>query len=149
MSDVVNEWISQEFENLAQVLHDYDPNLALEMVPFNQWDNLTDKSKVFRVIDTQRNQIVLYADSVANPQDILGRVFSMDQARHGKRVVSDMENRNAAIQALVLKQNMDEIEAQKDFAMFCIKNTKSNWHHEGRIRDEHFRDKGPVRKVIL
>jgi hypothetical protein len=142
----IDEWVSQEFQNLADVLHDYDHNLALEMVPVAEWGKLVDKSKVFRVVDTKRNKIVLYADSLASPQDILARLWSMDQ-QHNK-VVTNMDAKNLAIQALELKRRLDEFEEQREFALFIAKNQKSNWHHEGRVRDEHFRDKGPVRKVI-
>lgn len=142
----LDEWISAEFQNLAEVLSDYDPYLALEMVPMSQWDKLSDKSKIFRVVDTRKNQIVLYADSLSSPQDILARVWSMDQNKNN--VVTNLDAKNAAAQALQMKKHMDEIEAQKDLVLFIAANKKSRWHHEGRVKDEHFRDLGPVRKVI-
>ena len=145
--DHIDEWISAEFQNLAEVLSDYDPYLVLEMVPVAEWSNLTDKKKVFRVVNTHKNQIVLYADSLTSPQDILARVWSMDQTHNS--VVANMDAKNAALQALQMRKKLDEIEAQKDLVLFIARNTKSNWHHEGRVKDEHFRDKGPVRKVIL
>jgi hypothetical protein len=144
--DQIDEWVSQEFQNLAEVLHDYDPYLALEMVPMEEWINLIDKSKVFRVVDTRKNQIVLYADSLTSPQDILARVWSMDQNKNN--VVANLDAKNAAAQALDMRKRMDEMNEQRDLAAFIIKNQKSTWHHDGRVRDEHFRDKGPVRKVI-
>jgi tRNA splicing ligase len=142
----VNEWVSQEYQNLADVLRDYDRFLALEMVPMEEWPNLIDKSKVFRVIDTRKNQIVLYADSLSSPQDILARVWSMDQDKNN--VIAILDSKNAAAQALQMRKHLDEIEAQKDFVLFLARNTKSRWTHEGRVRDEHFRDLGPVRTVI-
>ena len=142
----IDEWVSQEFENLAHVLYDYDPYLALEMVPVAEWGNLVDKSKVFRVIDTRKNQIVLYADSLTTPQDILARIWSMDQQHNS--VVTNLDAKNAAVQALQMKKYLDEQEAKKDLVLFIAKNTKSRWTHEGRVRDEHFRDLGPVRKVV-
>lgn len=142
----VDEWVSQEFQNLADVLYDYDPNLALDMVPVAEWDKLVDKSKVFRVVDTARNKVVLYADSIASPQDILARVWGMDQNKND--VVFNMDKRNAAIKALELRRIQDEQEAMRDFVLFLGRNTKSRWHHEGRVRDEHFRDLGPIKTVI-
>jgi len=139
-------WVSAEFQRLAEVLSDYDPILALEMVPVAEWDNLIDKSKVFRVIDTHRNRIVLYADSLANPQDILARVWSMDQ-RYNK-VIVNLDAQNRAAEALQLKRHEDEMAAKKDFAMFIAKNTKSRWIYNDRIKDEHFRDLGPKTTVI-
>lgn len=144
--DMIDEWVSAEFQNLAEVLSDYDPYLALEMVPVAEWANLIDKSKVFRVVDTRKNQIVLYADSLSSPQDILARLWSMDQQHNS--VVANLDARNAAEQALQMKKYLDEIEAQRDLTLFIAKNQKSRWVHNGRIRDEHFRDLGPKRKVV-
>jgi hypothetical protein len=141
-----DEWISAEFQRLAEVLYDYDPNLALEMVPVAEWDNLVDKTKIFRVIDTKRNKIVLYANGVANPQEILARVWSMDQEYNN--VIVNLDAQNLAAKALQIKRHDDEIAEQREFALFIIKNKKSTWYHDGRVRDEHFRDKGPIRKII-
>lgn len=143
---LADEWISAEFQNLAEVLADYDPYLALEWIPPSEWDHLVDKTKVFRVVNTQRNQVVMFFSSLSKPQEILARVWGMDQNNHD--VIAKMDRENAAIQALEMKKNMDEMEEQKEFARFIIQNKKSNWHHDGRVRDEHFRDKGPIRKVI-
>lgn len=145
MSDV-DAWVSQEFQNLAQVIYDYDENLRLEWVPPVAQQLLTDKSKVFKVVDTRNGKIVMYADSLANPVDILARIFSMDQ-KHGN-VVARLDARNAAAQALELSKKIDERAAAIDFSAFIVKNTKSRWTHEGRVRDDEFRDLGPVRTVI-
>lgn len=146
MESHIDDYVSQEFQNLAEVINDYDQHLFLEMVPVAEQKNLIDKSKVFRIIDDRNNKIVLYSDSLSTPQDILARLWSMDQV-HGN-VVANLDARNAAVQALQMRKNLDEIEAQKDFVLFLAKNTKSRWKHEGRMRDEHFRDLGSASKVI-
>lgn len=142
----IDEWVSAEFQRLAEVINDYDPYLFLEMVPVAEQANLMDKSKVFRIIDDRNNKIVLYADSLANPPDILARLWSMD-SKHGN-VLQRMDAHNAAVEALKLKEQLDGRAAAIDFTSFVIKNTKSRWTHEGRVRDDEFRDLGPVRKVI-
>lgn len=143
----VNEWVSAEFQRLADILYDYDNNLALDMVPREEWEHLVDRTKVFRVVDTKQNKIVLYASQLDNPEDILARVWSMDQTYN--KVILNLDAKNAAVQAMQIKRHDDEIAEKRDLALFIIKNKKSTWHHEGRVRDEHFRDKGPIRKVIL
>lgn len=144
--DNVEDWVSAEFQNLAEVLSDYDPYLALEMVPVAERSTMVDKSKIFRVVDTKRNKVVLFADSLVQPKEILARIWSMDQTYN--KVVDNMDRQNEAAQALLMRRHMDEIEAQRDFALFIGKNTKSRWIHNGRVRDEHFNDLGSVRKVI-
>jgi hypothetical protein len=145
--DSVYEWISAEFARLAEILHDYDRFLRLEMVPPEQWVNLVDKSKVFRVVDVKRNKIVLYASSVANPEDILARVWSMDQ-NYNHDVVAAMDAKNRALEVIQAKKHEEEIEEAREFAMYIANNNKSRWHHGGRVRDEHFNDLGPVKKHI-
>jgi RPA family protein len=146
MNDV-GAWVSQEFENLAQVINDYDQDLYLEMVPKSQWADLIDKKKIFRIVDDRNKKIVMYAEALSRPDEILAALWSMDQ-KHGSVMVR-METMNAAQQALKMKAEMDERGALRDFAMFVGKNTKSRWVHEGRVRDEEFRDLGPVRKAIV
>jgi hypothetical protein len=144
--DHIDEWVSAEFQRLAEVLSDYDPYLALEMVPRQEWDHLIDKSKVFRVVDTKRNKIVLYANQLTAPQEILARVWSMDQQYN--KVITNLNAANDAALALQMKRHTDELEEQKDLALFIAKNQKSRWVYKDRVKDEHFRDLGPVRKHI-
>ena len=142
----IDEWVSAEFQRLAEIINDYDQYLFLEMVPVAEQVSLIDKSKVFRIVDDRNKKIVLYADSLANPPEILARLWGMDQ-KNGN-VIARMDALNAAKEALALKERLDEIEAQRDFALFVAQNTKSRWYHDGRIRDEEFRDLGPKSKVI-
>lgn len=142
----IDEWVSAEFQRLAEVINDYDEYLFLEMVPVAEQEKLNDKSKVFRIVDDRTKKVVLYADSLSNPADILARLWSMD-SKYGN-VLSRLDTHNAAVEALRLKEQIDKREAAKDFSAFIIKNTKSRWQHNGRVRDDEFRDLGPVRKVI-
>ncbi len=147
MSEQLDDWICAEFANLAQVLCDYDEYLRLEMTPLNEWDKLYDKSKVFRVVDTRNNKVVLFADSLANPQEILARVWGMDQ-KNG----NPFENlliQERAQQALQMSKWLEEKEKLKDFSLFIFKNEKNYWHHEGRKRDAEFNDLGPLRKYFV
>lgn len=146
MDSRIDDWVCQEFANLAQVLYDYDDCLRLEMVLVAERHLLIDKSKIFRVVDTKRNKIVLYADGLTRPQEILARIWSMDQTYN--KVVDNIDRQNEAAQALALKKLVDEQEAQRDLSLFIAKNQKSRWRHAGRIRDEHFNDLGSGTTVI-
>ncbi len=140
-------WVSAEFQNLADTLYDYDQNLRLEMIPGKYWDQLLDKSKIFRVVDVSRGDaVVMTFSAISSPQDILAEIWSRDLNKND--VVGRMDKKNAAAQALEMRKHIDEIEEQKEFAHFVVGNEKSRWHHNGRVRDEQFNDLGPVRKVI-
>lgn len=142
----LDNWVSQEFENLAQVINDYDYNLYLEMVPVAEQAGLIDKSKVFRIIDDKTKRIVMYADSLSNPVAILEKLMLIDM-KHGS-VIDRLDAHNMAQQMLKNERELQEREALRDFTLFVGKNTKSRWVHNDRVRDEHFNDKGPVRTHI-
>lgn len=142
----VQDYVSREFEILAQVIYEYDHNLRLQMIPFEEQATLLDKSKVFRIVDIRTNTIVMHADSLANPRDILARLWAGDASRHDPLAVLDAQN--AAVEALENQRIIEEREKAKEFATFVFKNTKSRWVHEGRVRDDEFRDLGPVSKHI-
>lgn len=143
MSD---EWVSAEFQRLAEIVNDYDHHLFLEYIPPERQESLDDIVKCFRIIDDRNNKVVLWADSVSNPQEILTRLWSMDLARGD--VMGRLDAANNAAEALKLKKQIDEQEAAKDFSAFVIQNTRSRWTHNGRIYDDEFRDQGPKRRVI-
>jgi hypothetical protein len=138
--------VSAEFERLADLINMYDPHLFLEMIPDILRADLNDQSKVFRVVDDRNNSIVLYASSVANPTEILTRIFNMD-GKHGN-VMDRMDAENAAKEALANYEKMEQRGIAMEFAEFVFRNQKSRWVHDGRVRDEHFRDLGPVRTHI-
>lgn len=146
MADVGETWVSEEFSRLAQVINDYDHNLFLEMVPVADQKDLIDKSKVFRIVDDSNKKIVMYADSLSNPPEILAKLWSMD--KKGGDVVARLDAHNAAVEALRLRNRLDEEEAAKDFSAFVIKNTKSRWTHNGGVYDDEFRSLGSKTTVI-
>lgn len=143
---LANEWVSAEFQRLADVIHEYDPYLFLEFIPPERQVDLIDKQKCFRIVDTRTNTVALTADSLSNPADILARLWSNDQ-KHGN-VIARMDARNAAVEALKLKEQIEEQERLKDFVHFIAKNTKSRWEHDGKIYDDEFRNLGPKTTVI-
>lgn len=144
--DRVDEWVSAEFQRLAEIVNQYDPHLFLEYIPPDKRQQQLDHKQAFRIVDDRNNKIVLFADSVSNPQEILTRLWSMDLDKGD--VVGRLDAANAAAESLKLQKIIDEREAAKDLSAFIVKNTKSRWHHNGRVRDDEFRDLGPVRKVV-
>lgn len=145
MSEIDN-WVSAEFQRLAEIVNDYDHHLFLEYIPPERQKELYDKQKCFRIVDERTNSVVLYADSLSNPKEILTRLWSMD-LKQGD-VVGRLDAANRAAEILKIKEELDRREAQKDFAAFIIKNTKSRWEHDGKIYDDEFRNLGPKTTVI-
>lgn len=143
---LADEWVSAEFQRLAEIVNEYDSYLFLEYIPPERQIDLMDKKQCFRIIDTRTNSVALTADSLSNPADILAKLWAND-GMHGS-VSARMDARNAAIKALDLKKQLDEREAMMDFVGFIAKNTKSRWEHDGKIYDDQFRNLGPKTTVI-
>lgn len=143
---LADEWVSAEFVRLAEIINEYDSYLFLEQIPPHVRETINDKKMAFRIVDDRTKKVVLYADSLTDPASILARLWSMD-SNHGN-VLARVDAHNAAVEAMRLKKQIDEQEAIKDFVAFVAKNKKSRWTHEGRVRDDEFRDLGPVRTVI-
>lgn len=143
---MIEEWISAEFQRLSEIIEDYDPYLELQFIPPEKRETLLDKKQCYRIVDTRNKKIVLFANELDTPVDILTRLWDMDSNRGN--VLKRVNARNAAVQAFKLKEQIDAREAAKDFAGWVFKNEKNVWIHEGHKRDAEFRDLGPIRTVI-
>ena len=143
---MIEEWISAEFQRLSEIIEDYDQYLELRWIPPEKRETQIDKKQCYCIVDTRNNTIVLFANELDTPVDILTRLWSMD-SRHGN-VLQRVDARNAAQQAFKLKEDLDAREAALDFSHWVFKNEKNVWIHNGRKKDSEFRDLGPIRTVI-
>lgn len=143
---MIEQWISAEFHRLAEIIEDYDHTLELRWIPPAQRETQTDKQKCYIIVDTRTNKIVLFANELDSPTNILARLWGMDSAKGN--VLSRLDAHNAAVQAMKLKEEVDRQEAEKDFSLFLLNNQTNYWIHEGHKRDADFNDLGPVKKVI-
>jgi hypothetical protein len=141
-----DEWISAEFERLAEVIHLYDSYLVLEMVPPEFHDELLDKSKVTRIVDARNNKVVMHAGIWDKPEDILSKLLSMDTGKGN--VLNRLDAHNEAVKLLKIKKEADERAEIMEFTQFVLKNKKSRWEHNGKVYNEDFRNLGPKRIII-
>lgn len=120
------EWVSEDFQRLAEIIKDYDPYLELRWIPPGQRDSDADKKNPYCIVDTRSNYIVMFASERDNPQTILARLWSADNGRGS--VLDRIDAENAAAEAFRLKSQLDEEEMKKDFAAWLI-GTKKNFIH--------------------
>jgi hypothetical protein len=120
------EWVSEDFQRLAEIVKDYDPYLELRWIPPGQRETDADKKNPYCIIDTRSNYIVMFASERDNPQTILARLWSADNGRGS--VLDRVDAENAAAEAFRLKSQMDDEEMKKDFAAWLI-GTKKNFIH--------------------
>ena len=118
------EWVSEDFQRLAEIVKDYDEYLELRWIPPGQRETDADKKNPYCIVDTRSNYIVMFASERDTPQSILARLWSADNGRGS--VLDRVDAENAAAEAFRLKEQMDDIEMKKDFVSWLI-GTKKNY----------------------
>lgn len=124
-------WVSENFERLARVVQDYDPQFELRWIPPENRTNPEDRKNPYVVWDVIVNVPVFYASELDTPVAILAKLFEGD-SKHGD-VLKRLEAHNAAVEAMNLKEQMDKHEEQMEFAKFLI-GTEKNFIQLGKGR---------------
>lgn len=129
------EWVSEDFERLARVIKDYDQNLELRWIPPDR--RTRDDKEPFAVVDTLTNTVVFHATETETPENILTRIFTADN-KHGN-VLDRLEARNAAIEIMNKKKQIDEMEELGDVANFLYYSPLNYVKHNGKKLDHNRR----------
>jgi hypothetical protein len=124
-------WVSENFERLARIVQDYDPQFELRWIPPERRETPDERSKPYVVWDTVTNSAVFFASELDTPVEILTRLFEGDN-KHGD-VLKRIDAHNAAVQAIKMKEEMDRREEQMDYAAWLI-GTEKNYIQLGKGR---------------
>jgi hypothetical protein len=124
-------WVSEQFERLARIVSDYDPQFELRWIPPENRTELEDKAKPYVVWDTVTNSPVFFASELDTPVDILTRLFEGDNSKHD--VLKRIDAHNAAVEAMRLKEELDKREEQMEYAAWLI-GTEKNYIQLGKGR---------------
>lgn len=116
-------WVSEDFERLASVIKDYDFNLELRWIPTDK--RTREDKKPYVIMDTLSNTPVLFASELDTPVDILERLFMADNGKGN--VLSKIDARNNAQQAMNMKAQMDIYEELHDMAGFLMGNKSKHY----------------------
>lgn len=120
-------FISVEHQQIAEIINDYDPTLALVWIPPAKREPGDQPFAVVHSPLGQQPYVVFYADEC--DERLLARVFSSDNARQD--VLSVMDRNNQAREILNAKKRMDEAEEKKDIVRSIIKSPKHKYKHNG------------------
>lgn len=131
-------WVSENYERLARVIEDYDPQFVLYFIPPENRDGLDDITKCYAVVDTVTNSPIFYASELDTPEAILEKLFWSDNKQGN--VLERLDAHNAAIRALQLKEQMDLAEENKEYVSWLI-GTEKNFINMGggRVVDDQLR----------
>lgn len=124
-------WVSEHFERLARVVKDYDPQFELRWIPPEHRTDPEDRKKPYVIWDTVTNTPCMYASELDTPEDILTRLFLGDNTKGN--VLERLDAHNAAVQALQMKEQMDEAEERQDYISWLV-GTNKNYIQLGKGR---------------
>ncbi len=126
-------FVSENMVRLNEILQDYDPYLELHWIPPK--DRVAaDNTPPYRIIHCppgKQAYVVMHITEVEanNPQEILARLFAGDN--WGKNVLADLEYRDTAAKAFMLKQHAEQMEESHDKFHFLFNTSRSknyvNW----------------------
>jgi hypothetical protein len=135
---VVDRWISEEFDRLAELVRDYNPNLEFRWIPEHMRTSVHDKANPYCIFDTRINSIVMYASHTDTPVSILEKLINSDN-KHGD-VLQRMLAHNQAIDLMRMKEQIDQMSEAREFSEFALGNEKNYWKHNGKKYDSEFRE---------
>jgi len=107
-------WISAEFSRLAEIVQDYDHHLQLRWIPPDK--RTRDDKKPYVIWDICSNTPVIYASELDSPVEILTKLWSADNDKGN--VLTRLDAHNAAVEAMRLKEQLDEYEELNSKAAF-------------------------------
>lgn len=125
------QFVSEDHKRIAEIIHDYDPALQLAWIP-PAARGVEDDGKEFAVIHTQEGRpsyFVFFLSKDEVDHRVLTRLWEADNK--DKNVLTALEAQNAAIEAIRMKQNMDDLEDKKELVGSIIKSPKSKYKHNG------------------
>jgi len=124
-------WVSENFERLARIVQDYDPQFELRWIPPENRATLEERAKPYVIWDTVTNSPVFFASELDSPADILEKLFLGDNTKGD--VLKKIDAHNAAVQAIKMKEEMDAREEKMEYAAWLM-GTEKNYITLGKGR---------------
>jgi len=131
------QWVSEEFATLAEVIKDYESSLELRWIPPENRKTTNERAKPIVIWDLSKNIPVRYLSERDNPADVLAMLFESDN-KHGN-VLDRLDKREAALQLLEMRRQMDEAEELKDQSAFLMRTRKNYIKFNGKKLDDQLR----------
>jgi hypothetical protein len=136
----INQWVSEKFSLLAEIVQDYDPYLELRWIPPDK--RTRDDKKPYVVVDTRTNTAVIYASDLDIPQQILAQIIEGDN-KSGD-VLRKLEAQDTAAKLFTMKQFLNEREQAMDEARFLFQSPLNTVKFNGKKLDDQRRVIGPA-----
>lgn len=134
-------FVDENQARIAEIIKDYDPELELAWIPP---DKRQPGDQPFAVIHRPMGKpeyVAFYADSC--DERILERIFTGDVRNHGGTILDRVDAKNAAVKAVQMKKQIDELDEAADEAAHVLKSPLSKYRSNGV---DYFDDR-PARPV--
>ena len=120
-------FVSERHARIAEIISEYDETLELAWIPPERREPGDSPFAVICRPLGRESYVVCYSD---DPDErLLARVFGMDSSRQD--VLSEVERQNAAVKALQMKKQMEEMEEARELTASIIRSPKSVYRHGG------------------
>lgn len=146
-------WVSEKFLHLSEILQDYDPNLSLRWIPTDKRTRQDGKPYVIVYHNKGKDHAVRYVSELEDPANVLAQLWMDDSQKNDINAILDARER--ARRAFELKKELDEREAQQDYAAFLVKpngknyvKTRDPWTGEKKKFDDELRPMPVGPKVV-
>jgi hypothetical protein len=130
------QWVSQKQARINEILQDYDPKLQLQWIPPGRRN---EKDEPFRVVCFPPNgHPYLVCTAMEADERLLATVFAADQKKHGKNLLTWLDNYNRAQEIYNAKVNHERRQEMHEIAKSVIRNDKSSYkiyNHRGELID--------------
>ena len=122
--------LSVTHSRVAELLQDYNPELELQYIP--EQDRGAFDARPFRVIHKSVNgtYVVGYFKEDEVNEKLIAHIFKHD--RKNRNILTDLEDEEAARDALLLREKLDAQEEARAIAESMIKSKKSTYRHNGK-----------------
>jgi len=128
----LGEFVSDDHQRLAEIIHDYNPAMSLLYIP--QRDRAGEVSFPFAIKEEQLGAepvIIRYltADQMRRPNEILAWLFEGDLRKHRPQdVLARLEAEDLADKLLSLKKLEDETADREDKVAFAVSGGRDRKH---------------------
>jgi hypothetical protein len=129
----VGHFISEEHRHVAELINDYEPTLFLVWIPPDK--RAFNEEFPFAILHRPEGHPEYIVRKVRENEvnaDLIAWIWMNDQARGGKDVLSRVQAMEDAREAMKLKKQAEQAEANGDLAMSILKG-KNYYRHNGRI----------------
>ena len=108
-------------------LTDYDPTMSLAWIPPDRREPNEPPFAVVKTEDSGLSYVICYSD---DPDErLLARVWSMDSSK--QNVLQNLEMQNAALEAIKLKKQMEEMEEAHELSASILRSPLNTYKHNG------------------